>query len=115
MPPAVAPGAKLYVVVDGSLPPGLQAAQAIHAKDQFTREHREIEREWAEVSNTVALLAAPSERALLELTAQAARVGVRFAEFREPDLPGPPVTAVTFEPSDAARRLCRALPLALRK
>jgi len=107
---------KLYVVVDGSLAPGLQIAQALHAFREFLAAHPEAEARWYGGSNTLAVLAADGERALHDLLRVATRHQIRAAAFREPDLAAggtAPVTAVALEPGDLAARLCRGYPLAL--
>jgi hypothetical protein len=47
-------------VVDESLPPGLAAAQAVHAAVAWQAAHPAAAARWMEASNTVAVLAAPS-------------------------------------------------------
>ena len=85
--------------------------QAAHALRAFVAEHPEVDRHWFETSNTLAFLAARDEEHLERLKFEATQRGIRFAEFREPDL-GDALTAVAFEPS--AGKLVRSLPLALR-
>jgi hypothetical protein len=103
---------RLHLIVRQDLPPGEQAVQAAHALRQFTAEHPEIDREWFERSNTLALLAAPDESALNKILDRAFDQGFRAAAFREPDLGGS-LTAIAIEPAGA--RICRSLPLALRR
>jgi DNA-binding transcriptional LysR family regulator len=105
------PTSRLHLVVRRDLPPGDQAVQAAHALRQFTAEHPDIDRQWFEQSNTLALLAAPDERTLARMLDRAFDLGIRAAAFREPDLGGS-LTAIAIEPAGA--RLCRGLPLALR-
>lgn len=102
---------KLYVVVRADLPPGPQAVQSMHAARQFTAEHPEVEREWFEKSNHLALLRVPDERSLERLIERAEMRGVRYSVFREPDL-GNCLTAAAFEPGRPGRRVCSGLPLA---
>lgn len=104
--------AALFVVVDGTLAPGLQIAQAIHAKDEFTRAHPALEAAWAATSNTLAVLAAAGEAELHALVAHADIVDVPRSVFEEPDLDGR-LTAVALAPGAAAARLVRGLPPAL--
>jgi hypothetical protein len=106
------PGAKLYVVVDGTLAPGMQLSQSIHAARAFAAAHPALEADWFAASNTVAVLAARGERALLRLAADAAAFDVPCATFDEPDLSGR-TTALALAPGPVAARLVRALPLAL--
>lgn len=103
---------RLYVVVDGSLAPGLQIAQAIHAKDEFTRAHPAAERAWGERSNTIAVLAVVDGRALRALLARCVEWDVAHARFDEPDLGGA-TTAVALAPGPLSARLVRGLKPAL--
>lgn len=105
------PNAKLYVVTRDDLPPSQQAVQGIHAAREFTARHPDIDTEWYERSNHLALLAVKGEEALHRLLASAEVHGLRFAAFREPDR-GNELTAIALEP--AAKRLCRSIPLAMR-
>lgn len=105
------PRDKLYLVVRADLCPGQQAVQSVHAMRQFVAEHEGIEREWFELSNHLALLAAPDEPSLMSLVRAATRKGLRVSLFREPDRDNE-VTAVALEPR--AKRLLRGFPLALR-
>jgi hypothetical protein len=99
-------------VTRADLSPGQQATQACHAFREFLADHIAVEREWHRTSNHLAVLATCDERALADLLERARLRGIRSAVFREPDLGGA-ITAIALEPSDEARRLCRALPLAL--
>jgi peptidyl-tRNA hydrolase len=103
---------RLYIITRSDLEPGYQAAQAVHAAIQFQIEHPEIQRDWFEKSNTVALLAISDETKLTALMRKAESIGVRVAAFREPDL-GNQLTSIALEPTDYARRLCSGLPLTL--
>lgn len=106
------PAAKLFVVVDSTLAPGLQIAQAIHAARAFAAEHPDLEADWFDRSNTVAVLTLAGERALLKLANAAAALDVPCATFEEPDLLGR-TTALALAPGPTSARLVRALPLAL--
>lgn len=104
---------RLYVVVRADLPPGLQAAQALHAEREFAAEHPEIEARWHRESNTVVILAVPDEDELFDLLLSLEKSGVVVSEFREPDLDllhNLSLTAICVEP--AAGPLLRHLPLA---
>lgn len=111
--PEVGSKDKLILVTREDLKLGQQAVQAAHALREFGEKHPEIDRLWYGKSNYLALLVAPDEEALNALVVKARRRGIRLAEFREPDL-HEALTAVAMEPSVAARRLCRKLPLAFR-
>lgn len=104
--------ARLYVVVDGTLPPGLQIAQAIHAKDEFTREHPHAEQEWARTSNTISVLQVAGEQALRGVIDAASTLDVPHSFFEEPDLDGR-VTAVALAPTMMSARIVRGLKPAL--
>ncbi len=99
---------RLYVVGRADLPPGLRAAQLVHAARVFAAEHAELERGWYETSNNLVLLEVADERALFDLAKQADGIPISFN--REPDLDGE-VTAIAL--GDRAKRLVRHLPLAL--
>lgn len=86
------------------MPPGLQAAQAVHAAIGFTLAHPQL------LPETVILVGVPDELGLAWLLSDA-HGSAHFA-VREPDLDGS-LTAVAIEP--AAGHLCRNLPLLLRE
>lgn len=102
--------ARLYIAVRADLPPGLQAAQAAHAAFQFFHEHPVIAGRWFVTSNYLIIVAVPDELALIDLAARAGVISV----VREPDV-GDQITALALAPTDATRRLCSSLPLALRE
>lgn len=77
---------------------------------EFVAEHKETDLSWYMSSNHLALLSVQDEAELHRLVNRAARRGVRFSLFREPDR-NDELTAIALEP--AARRLCQDLPLAL--
>lgn len=105
---------RLYIVVRGDLPPGLQAAQAVHAAFQFYQAHPEITEKWLVDSNYLVILAVPDEDTLIRLYTEA-NMGrdLRALMVREPDL-GDEATAVALEPGEGSQALCAQLPLALR-
>lgn len=104
---------KLYIVVRNDLAPGLQAAQAVHAKELFSHEHPELNAEWYEKSNNVVVLQVPNKEELVALAYRITRShpGDVLSLFREPDLRDEP-TALAVAP--AAGPLLGSLPLALR-
>ena len=102
---------KLFLVTRADLEPGQQAVQAAHAMREFAAVHPDLDREWYEESNTLALLAVKDERSLSDLVFRAETLGLPFAPFREPDRDGE-LTAVAFGPM--CRRLVSKLPLALK-
>jgi len=85
----------------------------MHASHVFAIEHPEAFKEWYHKSNYLAFLAAKSEHQLLALIQKAEMHGIRYSLFREPDL-GNQITAICLESSEASRRLCGNLPLALK-
>ncbi len=101
---------KLHLVTRADLSPGQQAVQAAHALREFSQHHPEEDRQWYEKSNTLALLAAKDERALLRLLSEAQARGIPCSGFREPDRDDE-LTAVAVGPT--GKRLCRRFPLAL--
>lgn len=101
---------KLYLVVRGDLPPGLQAVQAAHALRQWCEEFPAEDRIWYRESNTLALLAIPNEAALGVLLAAAKRRRCPVAAFNEPDRNNE-LTAIALGPQ--GKTLTRNLPLAL--
>jgi len=103
---------RLYVVVDGTLAPGLQIAQAIHAARAFAAEHPEIEAAWFERSNTVAVLAVDGERSVIRVANEAAALDVPHSTFDEPDLLGR-MTAIALAPGYLSERIVRGLKPAL--
>ena len=92
------------MVVRSDLPPGLQAAQAVHAAIGFAQKHPAL------IPETVILVGVPDELGLAWLLAEAHT----FAHFavREPDLENS-LTALALEP--AAGRFCKHLPLLLKE
>lgn len=106
--------AKLYIAVRADLPPGLQAAQAVHAAFQFYDEHPTQARSWLRRSNFLVVVAVPDEDALLELATEAAMgQGLCTTKVNEPDL-GDEYTAIALQPGPEAGALCASFPLALR-
>lgn len=105
-------GDKLYLITRRDIAPGYQAVQSAHALRQFSHEHPEIDREWFERSNHLALLSVEDESSLCALVQDADDAGLRWSAFREPDI-GDRVTAIAIEPHPKTRAVCKGLPLAL--
>lgn len=97
---------RLYVVVRPDLPVGLQMAQACHAVREFTAQHPAVD-----VGENLVVLHAEAYE-IVDLTDRAAREGLAYALFFEPDLPGGQVTAAAF--SGDAQKMLSSLPLACR-
>lgn len=91
------------MAVREDLPPGPQAAQAVHAAIGFALEFPHL------IPETVILVGVPDEEALAMLMGEA--FSYATCAIREPDLGGS-LTAVALEPSAAI--YCRGLPLLLK-
>jgi hypothetical protein len=102
--------AKLYVVVDEALPPGLQLAQATHAAFQLSVVFPERVRKWHLTSNFLVVLAAP-----ISVLRDFHERGPEHIPVFEPDLPENPLVALAFLPDPRVNRLLSALPLALKE
>ena len=101
---------KLRVVTRRDLQVGAQATQACHAAIDFQHDHPEVALQWQTKSNYLALLTVADEEALIKLITKAILMGIKHTIFREPDL-GNEITAVAFEPTDAAKKLTSSCPL----
>ena len=101
---------KLRVVSRRDLPIPYQAVQSGHAAIDFQHEHSEIAKEWQTKSNYLAFLTVSDETELIKLISKATLTGVKHTVFREPDI-GNQITAVAFEPSEAAKKLTSSCPL----
>lgn len=105
---------KLYIAVRADLPPGLQAAQAVHAAFQFYDEWPCRARTWLRKSNYLVVVNVPDEDALLALSAEATLgEDLEVTKVYEPDL-GDEFTAIAIQPGEVAQRLCARFPLALK-
>lgn len=101
---------RLYLAVRGDLPPGLAAAQAVHAAIQFSTQHPSITGTWLRDSQYVVIVSVPDEVGLIGLASRALDAGIQVSTWHEPDL-GDQTTAVALEPGPVARRLCAQYPL----
>jgi hypothetical protein len=118
-PPAVAPGAKLYVAVRGDLTPGQQIAQAAHAAQAWVFERPALARAWREASNTIVVVRARDavaleQRALdvLQWCCEGEEDEAHYpARFEDPDL-ADRLGAVALGVSRWAARAARRLALA---
>lgn len=104
---------RLYIAVRADLPPGLQAAQAVHAAVEFSVSDPDAATRWHRDSNFLVVVSVSDELGVVDLIGRAKRAQVPFRAVREPDV-GNEFTAVVLGPGAGARRLCSALPLALR-
>lgn len=96
------------------LNPGYQAGQAVHAAMQFAMEHSDLNKEWFERSNYIAVLSVRDEWELHRLIDKASKRGLRFSIFFEPDLKYE-ITAIALEPGKESKRLCSSIGLALKE
>lgn len=96
---------RLYVVVRGDLPPGLQMAQACHVTRLFSLTYPKLQ-----VGENLIVLRARDEGELLRLWCDSG--ACEGVTFKEPDL-GNQYTAIALESS--AQKLLSSLPLALRQ
>ena len=102
---------KLYVVVRADLTFGQQSSQIVHAQIQFGFEHSDIFKEWFAISNYICLLQIPNEEELFNLTCKAKELGIKYSEFREPDLEDS-LTAICLAPGKISKKLVSKLKLA---
>jgi peptidyl-tRNA hydrolase len=105
---------RLYIAVRADMPPGLQAAQAVHAAFQFSFDWPAMALAWVRDSNFLVVVAVPDETALAERATAAVEEGIARTIVREPDLSNS-ITAVALQPGSEARRLCAEMPLALKR
>lgn len=101
---------KLRVVTRRDLSLSYQAVQSGHAAIDFQHEHSVEAREWQKQSNYLAFLTVANEEQLIKLISKAILMGIKHTVFREPDI-GNQITAVAFEPTDAAKKLTSSCPL----
>lgn len=107
-------GDKLFLVTRRDISAGYQAVQSCHAIRQFTAEHPEVDVEWFQKSNYLALLSVENEVELMKLITKAHDFGLRWSAFREPDVGGA-ITAIAIEPNSKTIEMCKHLPLALKE
>lgn len=88
---------RLYTVVDGTLPCGRKAAQAIHAVADYSLDQPEAFRKWHDNGNYVIVLEVPTPDSLYRLYHDALQQGFMLKAFYEPDFGGR-MTAFTLTP-----------------
>lgn len=103
----------MYIITRQDLSPGYQATQSCHALRQFIDEHSEIDKQWFERSNYLAVLSVRNEQELLDLIDKASRKDLKYSIFFEPDLKYE-ITAIALEPGKESKKLCGKLKLALK-
>ena len=101
---------KLRVVTRRDLPIAYQAVQSGHAAIDFQYQHPVEAKDWQTQSNYLAFLTVADEAELIKLISRAILSGIKHTVFREPDLDNQ-ITAVAFEPSEAARKMTSSCPL----
>ena len=101
---------KLRVVTRRDLKIGSQALQASHASIDFQYQHPEIAREWQTKSNYLVFITVSDEAELIKMVTKATLTGIKHTIFREPDM-GNQITAVAFEPSEAAQKMTSSCKL----
>lgn len=111
--PFVPKDTKLYVIVRADLPPGAQAAQGIHAAQEWAIDNHALAKAWRKASGILAFLSVPDVEALYSLHTKAAKLCVGVTRFCDDDL-DQPFTAITLDPVPAAKIACRGLRLALK-
>lgn len=84
--------------------------QAAHAAIDFQYQHPVEANEWQKQSNYLVFVTVADEAELIKLITKALLTGIKHTVFREPDLNNQ-ITAVAFEPTDAARKLTSSCPL----
>ena len=102
----------MFIVVRNDLPPGLQAAQAVHAGFLFAQEHPDETNEWHNTSQFVVILQVPDLDSLIDrfkrLPSSVARV-----MFHEADLDDDATAFAAL--GHEAGSLLSDLPLALKE
>lgn len=105
---------KLIIITRRDLSPGAQAAQSVHAAEQFQKEHDNVQSEWYFKSRHIVILSCDNEKSLKELLLKAHTRGILCSAFSEPDF-NDALTAIALEPSEEAQKLTSNLPLAFRE
>lgn len=98
------------MAVRADLPPGLAAAQAVHAAFLFAHQHPSITGPWQRDSQYLIIVSVPDEIALIALASRALEAGIEISTWSEPDM-ADEKTAVALQPGKVAQRLCSNLPL----
>lgn len=104
---------KMYVLVDSSLSPGLQAAQACHAVAEMCLREPSASKVWNRQGNYMIVLAV-SQHEATKAWFDAHGKEIPCAQWREPDL-GNVVTATAYLPEPKDNEMFAHLPLALSK
>lgn len=102
------------MITHNELPADYQIPQAMHAAMEFSQQYKEECAMWYFHSNSVIVLAAKNDRELWEFSQKLKREGLKYSEFREPDI-GNELTAIAIVPNERVKKLCANFPLAGRK
>ena len=102
------------MITHNELPADYQIPQAMHAAMEFSQQFKEECASWHFRSNSVIVLAAKNDKELWEFSQKLKREGLKFSEFREPDI-GNELTAIAIVPNERAKKMCSNFPLAGRK
>lgn len=105
---------KLYIITHSDLPLKYQVPQTNHAAMEFAAKYPAEFLEWHKKSNSIIVLNCQNEGKLIEFAEKLQTRGIKFAEFREPDI-GDELTAIAICPGPEIKRLCSGLPLAGKK
>lgn len=100
----------MYIVTRADLSVGAQLAQTAHAATEFVATHPDEAAEWRATSNSLVVVNAPDEDALINLIFKAQAIGVEPTVFRESDYRDE-ITAIALPVGRNSRRLCSNLPL----
>lgn len=86
---------KLYIITHSDLPLKYQVPQSNHAAMEFAAQYPAEFLEWHKKSNSIIVLNCQNERKLVEFAQKLRDKGIKFSEFREPDI-GDELTAISF-------------------
>lgn len=89
-------------------------AQSTHAALEFFHQHPNLSKDWIKNSSYLVCLSARNETELEALLQKAKERNIIVVEFREPDF-NFELTALCFEPTKEAKKLCSSIPLALKE
>lgn len=102
---------KLYIISHSDLPIDYQIPQSNHAAMEFAAKYPAEFYDWHKRSNSIINLNCKNELDLIKFGQKLSSRGIKFAEFREPDI-GNELTAIAICPGSEIRKLCSNLPLA---
>lgn len=102
---------RLYLLTRDDLRRGVQASMLVHAAINLCLRAPDELLHWHRTSNTIVLVSTENEAHLEAMVRRADAQGLPGVSFLEPDLGGQ-LASLALPPGDAARKLCRGLPLA---